>query len=71
MADALSAQCLSNLIGSIYDCALDPSLWEQTLVELRSALNGQEAAIRLSDLSSGRFLIYKAVGWTCPGLVER
>lgn len=57
-----SQQALSNLIGSIYDCALDPSLWERTLVELRDAVSGRQAAIRLSDVSSGGFLIYKAVG---------
>jgi DNA-binding CsgD family transcriptional regulator len=58
----LSHHALSNLIGSIYDCALDPSLWEQTLEVMRTALDCQEAAIRLSDLRSGSFLIYKAVG---------
>jgi DNA-binding CsgD family transcriptional regulator/PAS domain-containing protein len=58
----LSQHALSNLIGSIYDCALDPSLWEQTLEVMRAALDCQEAAIRLSDLRSGSFLIYKAVG---------
>jgi DNA-binding CsgD family transcriptional regulator/PAS domain-containing protein len=37
-------------------------LWERTLVELRDAVFGRQAAIRLSDVRSGRFLIYKAVG---------
>jgi len=62
MTDALSQQALSNLIGSIYDCALNPALWEQTLNGMRGALDCQEAAIRLSDLRSGSFLIYKSVG---------
>ena len=62
MTDALSQQALSNLIGSIYDCALNPALWKQTLEGMRGALDCQEAAIRLSDLRSGSFLIYKSVG---------
>jgi len=62
MSDGLSRLALSNLIGSIYDCALDPYRWEGTLLELRDALNGRQAAIRLSDLCNGQFLIYKAVG---------
>jgi len=31
VADAISPQALSELIGSIYDCALDPTRWEETL----------------------------------------
>jgi hypothetical protein len=34
MADAISPQALSELIGSIYDCALDPAHWERTLADL-------------------------------------
>jgi DNA-binding CsgD family transcriptional regulator/PAS domain-containing protein len=62
MADAVSPQALSNLIGSIYDCALDPSRWDQTLAEVRDALDCQNAALRLSDLRRNRFLITKTVG---------
>jgi DNA-binding CsgD family transcriptional regulator/PAS domain-containing protein len=60
--NAPSQEALSNLIGSIYDCALAPSLWERTLVELKDAVHGRQAAIRLSDVGHGTFLIYKAVG---------
>ena len=31
MAEPLSPQALSALIGSIYDCALDPDRWERML----------------------------------------
>jgi DNA-binding CsgD family transcriptional regulator/PAS domain-containing protein len=60
--NAPSPEALSNLIGSIYDCALDPSLWERTLVELKDSVHGRQAAMRLSDVRSRGFLIYKAVG---------
>ena len=38
MADEISRQAFSDLIGSIYDCALDPSRWDQTLAEVKDAL---------------------------------
>ena len=38
MADAMSPQALSDLIGSIYDCSLDPSRWERTLADVAEAL---------------------------------
>ena len=33
------------LIGSIYDCALDPSKWEPTLAKIVAAFNGQNAVL--------------------------
>ncbi|MPZ58097.1 MAG: PAS domain-containing protein [Rhizobiales bacterium] len=62
MADALSNQSLSNLIGSIYDCALEPALWEKTLAEIRDALCCQTAGLQMTDLRHGRFLINRTVG---------
>jgi hypothetical protein len=53
----VSPEALSTLIGSIYDCALDPSRWDQTLGEMREALECQNAAIRLNDIRHHRFLI--------------
>jgi hypothetical protein len=41
MADAISSQALSDLIGSIYDCALDPSRWERTLADVMHALEAR------------------------------
>ena len=38
MADAISPQALSELIGSIYDCAFVPSRWDQTLPDVMDAL---------------------------------
>jgi DNA-binding CsgD family transcriptional regulator/PAS domain-containing protein len=62
MADAISPQGLSDLIGSIYDCALDPSRWERTLADIRDALDCHQLALTLSDLRHDRLLLHKAVG---------
>jgi hypothetical protein len=34
----VDAQALSTLIGSIYDCTLDPSRWDETLGDIRDVL---------------------------------
>jgi DNA-binding CsgD family transcriptional regulator/PAS domain-containing protein len=62
VADAISPQALSNLIGSIYDCALDPSRWDQTLAEVRDALDCQGLMLTLTDLRYDRLLLQKSVG---------
>jgi DNA-binding CsgD family transcriptional regulator/PAS domain-containing protein len=53
---------LSTLIGSIYDCALDPSRWERTLGDVRDALETQTAVLHLNDIRHDRVLIYRTVG---------
>jgi hypothetical protein len=50
VADAISPQALSELIGSIYDCALDPSRWDQTLPDVMDALDCHLMALHLTDL---------------------
>ena len=60
MPEAISFQTLSELIGSIYDCAVDPDHWDQTLGELRRAFNGQFAALGL--IGRQRILVSKVVG---------
>jgi DNA-binding CsgD family transcriptional regulator len=40
---------LSQVIGKIYDCALDPSLWAQALSDIRQFLNAQTCALALLD----------------------
>jgi DNA-binding CsgD family transcriptional regulator/PAS domain-containing protein len=62
VADAISPQAFSDLIGSIYDCALDPSRWEQTLADVRDALDCQVLTLTLSDLRHDRLLLHKTVG---------
>jgi DNA-binding CsgD family transcriptional regulator/PAS domain-containing protein len=62
MADAISSQALSDLIGSIYDCALDPARWDQTLADIMDVLECHGLGLTLSDLRHDRLLIHKAVG---------
>jgi DNA-binding CsgD family transcriptional regulator/PAS domain-containing protein len=62
VADAISPQALSDLIGSIYDCALDPARWEQTLADVGDALDSIVLTLTLSDLRHDRLLIHKVVG---------
>ena len=62
MADAISPHALSELIGSIYDCALDPSRWEQTLPDVMDALDCRMLALHLTDLRHHRFLLNKTAG---------
>src|SRR5262249_53081036 len=53
---------LSALIGSIYDCAVDPSRWDQALSDIRDALDCQGLILGLVDLRRHRFLLNKTVG---------
>lgn len=62
MADALTPQALSGLIGSVYDCALDPARWEQTLVDLRRAFDSQVGMLALADRQRDRLLVHRTVG---------
>ena len=62
MPDSISPQALSQLIGSIYDCALDPDHWEQTLGELKHAFGSEGAALALMDRRRGSTLLSRYVG---------
>lgn len=62
MADALAPQALSGLIGSIYDCALDPARWELTLADLRRAFDSQVGMLALVDRQHDRILMHRTVG---------
>ena len=62
MSDHLSPQALSHLIGSIYDCTLDPSRWEPTLVSLTKVIGTQTAMLALTDMRHNRILLSKTVG---------
>ena len=67
--DTIAPSLLSELIGSIYDCALDPGLWEQTLTQLVGAFASQTAVLGLTDLGRQTALVSKIVGmeprWQC------
>ncbi|TIS85634.1 helix-turn-helix transcriptional regulator [Mesorhizobium sp.] len=67
----VSPHALSELIGYIYDCALDPSHWERTLTAVMHAMSGESVILSLNDLRKDRFLIEKSVGWEQFGIEER
>ncbi|MBZ9801859.1 helix-turn-helix transcriptional regulator [Mesorhizobium sp. ES1-6] len=57
MRSPLSMERLSELIGLIYDAAIDPSRWSVAIEEMRIALGFATAAIRLQALPSGEVLV--------------
>lgn len=63
MGEVLSHRRLSELIGAIYDCALDPGRWEGTLADVADTFDCAVASLTLNDLPTNRFLINKAAGW--------
>jgi DNA-binding CsgD family transcriptional regulator len=67
----LASKHLSDLIGAIYDCALDPTLWDHTLSDIAGALDCEKAILSLNDLRHDRILINKSVGWEPYWLRER
>jgi DNA-binding CsgD family transcriptional regulator/PAS domain-containing protein len=62
MQDQISPQVLSDLIGSIYDCALDPEHWDRTLNDLKDAFNSGATALGLMDRRRERILISRYAG---------
>jgi DNA-binding CsgD family transcriptional regulator/PAS domain-containing protein len=62
VADVISPQALSDLIGSIYDCALDPSRWGRTLADIKDAFNSRNVILSLDDVRHGRPLLMKSAG---------
>lgn len=69
--DTMSQRALSDVIGSIYDCTLDPSCWERTLTAITQVMSGESAILSLNDLRQDRLLIDKNVGWGQFGIEER
>jgi DNA-binding CsgD family transcriptional regulator/PAS domain-containing protein len=49
MALDLSLEKLSELISDIYDCAIHPEAWEQTLAKINASLDGAYTAISMAD----------------------
>jgi DNA-binding CsgD family transcriptional regulator len=70
MQDPISPRALSELIGSIYDCAFDPDRWDQTLSDLRQAFRSEGTALALMDRRQGKMLVRKYAGVEELGLRE-
>jgi hypothetical protein len=70
VVDAISPHALSELIGSICDCALDPCRWEHTLSAVMDTLDCHKLALTLTDLRHHRHLLLKTAGME-PYQIER
>jgi DNA-binding CsgD family transcriptional regulator/PAS domain-containing protein len=70
MSESISPRKLSELIGSIYDCALDPDLWVRTLKEIMKVMDCYVAMLTLVHVPHSRFLITKVVGELYEGVEE-
>jgi DNA-binding CsgD family transcriptional regulator len=66
----LSQERLSSLIGNIYDCALDPTHWADTLLQINAHMNGAYTAISLTEESNyiGRLMMHTP--WNSRALEE-
>lgn len=58
----LSLESLSELIGRIYDCALDPALWPDVLAEINLRIGFQQTTLTLQAMPSGAVLLSVASG---------
>jgi DNA-binding CsgD family transcriptional regulator/PAS domain-containing protein len=67
----VSTRSTSELIGSIYDCALDPSRWESTLAQIKEELAGESIILSLNDVRRHRLVIDKNIGWGEDGMAQR
>lgn len=55
--DKSAAAELSDIVGSIYDCVLDPGLWSSTLLDLRRHMHFHTAVISALDVGNRRLLL--------------
>lgn len=70
-APPLMPEPVSDVVGRIYDCVIEPSLWEGTLLEIARMLNCGSAILSCSDLVRDRLLISKSAGWEPDWLAKR
>lgn len=63
-----NSQDLSDLIGQIYDCALNPASWEPTLERIKDLLECEHAFLHLDEFHTKRAVIAKSVGISQPWL---
>ncbi|MBV2149998.1 helix-turn-helix transcriptional regulator [Sphingobium sp. AS12] len=61
---------ISNLIGMIYDCALDPECWPEALAAMRRQLGFQYATLALQALPAGIPLLQASSGLAAEWLAR-
>jgi DNA-binding CsgD family transcriptional regulator len=57
MGEAISAERLSDLIGLIYDCAIEPARWPVALDAIRREIGGANASLDLIGIPDGASLL--------------
>ena len=62
MVEPLSHQALSELIGSIYDCTLDPDRWEGTLAEIGDTLAQSRGHMSWGRAPEDTLMVYDRSG---------
>jgi hypothetical protein len=55
----IEAELLSDLIGAIYDCVIDPGRWEVTLDRLRGLLDCINCILSVTDLHNAVVRVQK------------
>ena len=60
---------LSTVIGSLYDAALDPALWEIALAEARDFVGGAAASIFAKDVAHNTLTVFQHDGRVAPEYV--
>lgn len=62
MARLIDATRFSDLVGAIYDCAVDPAGWPETLRQLNDELEFANSSLAMTSLPEGRTLINETHG---------
>ena len=62
MPSAVPNALLSDVIGRVYDCAIDPNRWEDALSHVYPLVHCASASLDLVDLRTGRVLLHVATG---------
>ncbi len=57
MRKPITAAALSDVFGSIYNCAVEPERWPETLKLIRSELDFAGASLSVMALPSGNVLL--------------
>ncbi len=61
-APSSNADELSDLVGAIYDCAIDPDRWDAVLDDIRSLLNCANGVLYVAEIPSQDHRLEKLVG---------
>jgi DNA-binding CsgD family transcriptional regulator len=70
LSQPLTSKTVSELIGCIYDCAVDPAQWSSTLTKLLAELSFKTAAFSVRLYPSGRNLLTYTAGLEPHWLAE-